>query len=157
MYSSVPAGSAPGRGPLGGGARDQGVSLRARVWHVQGGASTGHRSVHRQDSCLECPEHAGLVNEHPDSVTYDDQFSYAAHEVGYMLGNPDEYEGGESEGTAEHEKLVEASGAGEVIRDADTSSVMSKGGDVLPAHLATAWEALGRVTAKYLAPSDWKF
>jgi hypothetical protein len=40
--------------------------------------------------------------------------------------------------------------------EASTTSQMSKGTDVLPAHFATVWEALGMCTGPFVKPEDWR-
>ncbi len=41
------------------------------------------------------------------------------------------------------------------LTDTDTTSIMSKGSDVIAAHYATIWEALYTMTSPTLGPSDW--
>lgn len=98
------------------------------------------------------------VNDHQDSVDYESEFSFAAHEVGHMFGLTDEYEDAtvDPERGARQDALIESAGVQRLERDVDTTSVMSNGGDILPGHLVTFWEVLGRMTASYLDPSEWK-
>ncbi|MES2644365.1 MAG: hypothetical protein V4850_33070 [Myxococcota bacterium] len=85
------------------------------------------------------------------------EFSYAAHETGHMLGLEDEYRGEPGEEHASSlAPLADQAGASSPWRGVDTSSMMSQGKDILPAHYATFWEVLTRMTAGYLRPSDWK-
>jgi hypothetical protein len=84
-------------------------------------------------------------------------FNLAAHEFGHMLGLWDEYEGAELHGVSEEQqRLVNESGAEPIAIDQDTTSVMSEGKDVLPAHYVTLWEALTKLTAGFVSPSQWE-
>ena len=98
------------------------------------------------------------VNDHPMTIQYDNQFCYAAHEFGHMLGNSDEYDDKQVSGLSQTQRnLIAASGADAVVEDASTSSIMSAGGVVLPAHLSTAWEALTKMTRAHLSAEEWTF
>ena len=97
--------------------------------------------------------------EHPDHMRSDSRFQFASHEVGHMLGLTEEYEESNSateEQIAAQDALIEASGADSLRRGADTSSMMSKGSDVLTGHLVTMWEALGIMTAHTLDAKEWQ-
>lgn len=86
------------------------------------------------------------------------------HEFGHMLGLPDEYEahGDERESDAhkkaetQFEQLVSSSGVSKPAMGKDTSSLMSVGVDVLPAHYVTIKEVLGKMTSKYISDSEWQ-
>jgi hypothetical protein len=97
---------------------------------------------------LQVSEFALQKASHPE-------FSYAAHEAGHMFGLSDEYEGAKHSANTGGISGADA-GVEAPVTDRDTSSVLSKGRDVLPAHYFTFWEVLTRMTAGYLAPSDWR-
>ena len=86
------------------------------------------------------------IPEHELARARDPEFSYAAHEAGHMLGLADEYEDAERAGNR----------AQSDVPIGDTSSVMSMGKDVLPAHYATFREVLVKMTKGYLQPNDWR-
>ena len=89
------------------------------------------------------------------------RYSVAEHEFGHMLGNPDEYH----DPLHPHDEakrnawmaLVKSAGVSVPMggEEASTSSQMSKGTDVLPAHYATIWEALGELTSPYVKREEW--
>lgn len=86
-------------------------------------------------------------------------FNMVQHEVGHMLGLFDEYSYADDEGhamPAAQRELLDASGVDQHPIDADTTSVMSHGKDVMPAHYVTLWEAIGLMTSAFLKPTDWK-
>jgi hypothetical protein len=86
-------------------------------------------------------------------------YNASAHEIGHMLGLQDEYAAADEEGhgmSEEHQALLDASGVEQHPIDADTTSIMSGGKDVMPAHYVTLWEALGAMTQGFLQPQDWK-
>ena len=86
------------------------------------------------------------------------------HEFGHILGLPDEYaaqgDERESEGHKHAEEkfkqLVSSAGVAEPAMGKDTSSIMSVGVDVLPAHYVTIKEALGKMTSKHIGESEWQ-
>jgi hypothetical protein len=87
------------------------------------------------------------------------QHNYLIHEIGHMLGIHDEYAAADEEGHGmdpAQERLVRESGADQHPIDTNTTSVMSHGKDVLPAHYVTLWEALGKMTVAFLRPTDWQ-
>jgi hypothetical protein len=92
---------------------------------------------------------------------WSDQYSVAEHEFGHMLGNVDEYR--DAEHVHDEAKkgrwtaLVRSAGVSVPMEgeEASTSSQMSKGTDVLPAHYVTIWEALGELTDRYVTRSEW--
>ncbi len=84
------------------------------------------------------------------------------HEIGHMLGLPDEYaaQGGErneehQNAEAVYEGMVKSAGVNQPAMGRDTSSIMSVGVDVMAAHYVTIREALGKMTAKYITTDQW--
>jgi hypothetical protein len=92
---------------------------------------------------------------------WDNPYSVAEHEFGHMLGNPDEYDDPLHPHDEAKQKawkaLVESAGVSVPMdgKEGSTTSQMSKGTDVLPAHYVTIWEALGELTAAYVAREEW--
>jgi hypothetical protein len=92
---------------------------------------------------------------------WDNPYSVAEHEFGHMLGNPDEYD----DPLHPHDEakfkawkaMVESAGVSVPMggEETSTTSQMSKGTDVLPAHYATIWDALGELTAAYVTKAEW--
>jgi hypothetical protein len=88
-------------------------------------------------------------------------YTVGEHEFGHMLGNPDEYDDPQHPHDEAKRKawsaLVESAGVSVPMKgtEASTTSQMSKGTDVLPAHYATIWEALGEITAPYVTRDQW--
>jgi hypothetical protein len=88
-------------------------------------------------------------------------YSVAEHEFGHMLGNPDEYDDPLHPHDEAKRKawmaMVESAGVNVPMggEETSTSSQMSKGTDVLPAHYATIWDALGELTAAYVTREEW--
>ncbi|WP_291994983.1 DUF4157 domain-containing protein [Candidatus Accumulibacter sp. ACC003] len=104
---------------------------------------------------------ADITVDHAFETTYTaNRYSVGEHEFGHMLGLPDEYQNNTT-GTLGAQQtlysgLVTAAGvAGPAVWGVDTASQMSNGIDVLPRHYVTLWEALGRMTAPDIAPSEW--
>ena len=86
-------------------------------------------------------------------------YNASVHEIGHMLGLQDEYAAADEEGhgmSKAHQQLLDASGVDQHLIDADTTSIMSSGKDVMPAHYVTLWEALGQMTSGFLQPKEWK-
>jgi len=92
---------------------------------------------------------------------WQNRYSVAEHEFGHMLGNPDEYHDPEHPHDEARKKawtaLVESAGVAVPMKgeEASTSSQMSKGTDVLPAHYVTIWDALGELTTGYVTRDEW--
>lgn len=86
-------------------------------------------------------------------------YNASAHEIGHMLGLQDEYADADEEGhgiSARHQQLLDDSGVEQHRVDADTTSIMSGGIDVMPAHYVTLWEALGQMTSGFVQPKEWQ-
>ncbi len=95
------------------------------------------------------------------------KYSVSEHETGHMLGLPDEYIDQKDHdpdtyhplleaAQLQFEGLVQSAGVSMPLFGADTSSQMSNGVDILPAHYVTLWEALGKITNPDIAPGEWK-
>ncbi|NUN15496.1 MAG: DUF4157 domain-containing protein [Myxococcales bacterium] len=103
---------------------------------------------------------------------YVNRRNVATHEFGHLLGNIDEYspylsgglgtlpEGVPDPFAAKKEAwraLVRSAGVQVPMdgKEENTTSQMSAGSDILPAHYVTVWEALGKMTAAYVAAHEW--
>ena len=106
-----------------------------------------------------------LSIDHAFEGTYaGNSYSVSAHEFGHLLGNPDEYVDSTAPGSnallnASQTKwtaLVVSAGLKAPVFGEDTSSQMSNGIDVIPAHYITLWEVLGQMTAPDIKQAEWK-
>ena len=131
----------------------RGASVRQPLRAV-GGGTTGAAN----DAAARKAE---ITVDHAFETTYNaNRYSVTEHEVGHMLGMPDEYSNA-TPGTllggmqARYDGLVTSAGLSVPTYGEDTSSQMSNGVDVLPRHYVTFWEALGRMTSPDLTQADW--
>lgn len=108
----------------------------------------------------------------PVDPDYINRRNVATHEFGHLLGNIDEYSpylsgglGSLPDGVADPfaakkdawRALVRSAGVQVPMegKEDNTSSQMSAGSDILPAHYVTIWEALGKMTTGYVAAHEW--
>ncbi len=103
-----------------------------------------------------------------DDTVPDWNYNISAHEFGHLIGLPDEYE--DVQGLADpltNPKRVQRLGFDALVLAArvaapqfgsakTTTSIMSYGADILPCHMVTAWEALGKLSMPFLTDADWR-
>jgi hypothetical protein len=131
---------------------------------IQGNPNASSKAALSSESGSPVQVNADLMGYQVDGqVVF---YNIVAHEFGHMIGLPDEYNEGvfsPKGSAAENAYAIHAMGTNELALQAGqewvwlttSDSLMSRGTVLLPRHLITVWEALGKMTSPTILPQHW--